>query len=268
MRHVPQVAHGLALTAVLAASCGPESRTGRERQAAQLGGSREVLRDKPIAWLPDGDRLVFQRVSELVSGDVVTPTCAATGLYTIRVNPTASQETQWRSGKVLCDILWHVDRGHLSPDSRSLLYANSFAGGRIERIDLEDLSIAIVAAQCLPIRGAPAWSPDGRLIAFVANCRAPQYPLLHLMNSDDSRIRPVGKADSVSDGSPSWSPSGRELVFTRVQRARQSDVMITDTLGAERKLIARGFSQRGVPGGIGSRTSPTIHNRSLHRRSG
>lgn len=45
----------------------------------------EVLRDKPIAWLADGKVLVVQRVSERVVGDVVTPTCSATALYTFSV---------------------------------------------------------------------------------------------------------------------------------------------------------------------------------------
>jgi Tol biopolymer transport system component len=51
----------------------------------------------------------------------------------------------------------------------------------------------------------PAWSPDGRRIAFRRGDE------LWVMNADGSAARPL---DGVAGGEPSWSPDGRRIAFT------------------------------------------------------
>jgi TolB protein len=56
----------------------------------------------------------------------------------------------------------------------------------------------------------PAWSPDGKRIAFVT-FRDGNYDI-HLMNADGSgRVNLT--AHSAQDTSPAWSPDGKRIAF-------------------------------------------------------
>lgn len=63
---------------------------------------------------------------------------------------------------------------------------------------------------------APAYSPDGRLIAFVADLDsvAATRPRIYLMRPDGSGVREL-TAGAQRDGHPSFSPDGRSIVFDR-----------------------------------------------------
>jgi Tol biopolymer transport system component len=54
---------------------------------------------------------------------------------------------------------------------------------------------------------SPAWSPDGRRLAFDAGTR------LAVMRSDGTGFRLLPQV-TVNDGEPAWSPDGRRLVLT------------------------------------------------------
>ena len=62
---------------------------------------------------------------------------------------------------------------------------------------------------------APAWSHDGRRIAFVRPIDTPgssRVCPLFVMNSDGSNVRPVGQANTDCSG-VSWGPGDRQIVF-------------------------------------------------------
>jgi len=58
---------------------------------------------------------------------------------------------------------------------------------------------------------APAWSPDGGYLAFVA-CRECTTSDLCVMNADGSGVTRVTE-DAALDGGPAWSPDGRTLAY-------------------------------------------------------
>jgi TolB protein len=58
----------------------------------------------------------------------------------------------------------------------------------------------------------PAWSPDGKLIAFASRRDGPTH--IFVMRADGSHIRQVTHGKSDDDG-PAWAPDQRRLAFSR-----------------------------------------------------
>ena len=85
----------------------------------------------------------------------------------------------------------------------------------------------------------PAWSPDGRRLAFASGDRGRLYGI-SVMNSDGTEVTPlttpVFAYDAVqsSDYSPAWSPNGKQLAFVRVSRdGITSDICVMNADGSE-----------------------------------
>jgi Tol biopolymer transport system component len=132
--------------------------------------------------------------------------------------------------------------------------------------------------------GAPAWSPDGRRIAYLI--RGPNYGFhIALVNADGSGQRRLTRpaADYERDRYQVWSPDGRRIAFERFDSDPNYAVYVVPTSGGrERRLTPRwgyGFTrpdwspggrlialthvQRGVvlimrPNGSGRRVLATI----------
>src|SRR6185436_19354078 len=58
----------------------------------------------------------------------------------------------------------------------------------------------------------PAWSPDGKTIAFASNRDDGVY-YVYLMNADGSDQRRLTDRTGVVELEPSWSPDGKEIAF-------------------------------------------------------
>jgi len=96
----------------------------------------------------------------------------------------------------------------------------------------------------------PAWSPDGRQIAFTSNQTDPTrfFPDVWVMNADGSNMRRLtdGPADCPNDpcgrGHPSWSPDGKRLAY---QAFAWIDVINSDGTG-HRRLWTKGNEATGA----------------------
>jgi TolB protein len=58
----------------------------------------------------------------------------------------------------------------------------------------------------------PAWSPDGRTIAFTKDMSDNNY--IYLMNTDGSNQRRLTHDNSENEEEAAWSPDGRKLIYT------------------------------------------------------
>jgi Tol biopolymer transport system component len=85
---------------------------------------------------------------------------------------------------------------------------------------------------------SPAWSPDGKWIAFVPG--APRKGLW-MMHSDGSKLHriTIGRGNP-SD--PSWSPNGKRIVF-----ADHQDIYVVRTNGSGLKRLTRASALEGAP---------------------
>ena len=74
---------------------------------------------------------------------------------------------------------------------------------------------------------APAWSPDGKLIAFTS--RRDGREQIYVMNADGTGLRRVSQSND-KDFSPTWSPDGNWIAFASF-RGGQTDVYMMDVRG-------------------------------------
>jgi TolB protein len=84
----------------------------------------------------------------------------------------------------------------------------------------------------------PAWSPDGRKIAFRSTRSGNRD--IYVMNADGSGKRNLTR-NAAWDSRPSWSPDGRKIAFVsnRDGRRLEAHVMNADGSG-QRRLTGRG----------------------------
>jgi TolB protein len=68
----------------------------------------------------------------------------------------------------------------------------------------------------------PAWSPDGKSIAFMEGAADGSTSQIMLMNADGTNQRAVFSDPSFQDILPSFSPDGTRLVFSRCSRPREA----------------------------------------------
>jgi Tol biopolymer transport system component len=59
--------------------------------------------------------------------------------------------------------------------------------------------------------GGPAWSPDGKRIAFTSN-RDGKFQI-YVMNADGSNVQRLTQSNA-NDTEPAWSPDGKRIVFS------------------------------------------------------
>jgi Tol biopolymer transport system component len=96
----------------------------------------------------------------------------------------------------------------------------------------------------------PAWSPDGRLIAFASD--RPAEREIYIMRADGSGLRQLTRTKPyVDDTQPRFSPDGRFVLFTSNRVAFSNyelfRVRVSDG-GGVRRLTFWGSGKDGAPG--------------------
>ncbi len=153
------------------------------------------------------------------------------------------------------------DQGTLSPDGKTLAFVSTRGGGTAN-IWLMDVASKkarnLTASRSGNFR--PAWSPDGKWIAFSSDrdtkpgafpgsWEQMQSTGIYLVAPDGTGLRRLTRKDGFA-GSPAWSPDGKRVVFYE-----------TDEVGA---YLAKGAGSRTEIASIdiatGARTAVTASN--------
>src|SRR5215204_2760000 len=78
---------------------------------------------------------------------------------------------------------------------------------------------------------APAWSPDGKRIAFVS-LRHDSFGEIYVMNADGGGVQRLTESDGI-DTSPTWSKDGKRIAFVSMRNDPFGDVYTMNDAGGD-----------------------------------
>jgi Tol biopolymer transport system component len=239
----------------------------RRRVPIAFGGEQNVLNYFPT-WSPDGTRLVFTR-------NVRTPGAdhrMRTDVYVVGLDGENLRRLT-TSGPSYA-ATW-------SPDGRRIAYlgvmgapGSSNVSIRLHVVDedgTDDRTLVAASREASAPRGhaliyTPAWSPDGRRIAFARSTRSQasgpaRVYEIWVIDADGTGLRrltrtaprklPSGGVVFADKMGPAWSPDGKQIAF--VSRPNLLQVMSADGRGLRTVFRARptgrfgGVSWQPVP---------------------
>lgn len=146
----------------------------------------------------------------------------------------------------------------LSPDGAMVAYTATLPDRLGTVILVQTTAQAVPRPLTLPPDGLsdrlPAWSPDGRSIAFSRRDGANECQIM-VAAANGGGERRVGVCDGLDDLGFDWTPDGRGLVFgSMTHQGRTTGIRILDLATGEWRSLAYGFDGRDLD--TGPRYSP------------
>jgi TolB protein len=180
-----------------------------------LGGNQQlVVRMSASAprWSPDGRRLAFAATSAAGGGSRIYVVASdGSGLRALTSPPRGANDS---------DPDWSPDGTHIVFDRRTpspIVTPPPPAplGPQLLLMDADGTNL-----RTLGTGRSPAWSPDGRAIAFVLDRSVGPASLrwVSLMRSDGTGRRRLTRSASQTEDNPDWSPDGRRVVYADAGR--------------------------------------------------
>jgi Tol biopolymer transport system component len=168
------------------------------------------------AWSPDGSRLAYVDNEDGHKRVFVRPVAGGAARP---LSPDSADESQpaWSAdGRKVA--LVRASAGSEGSDS-----AEALRQGDIWAVDVTSGTERKLVDSAF----SPAYSPDGRQLAFDASWGGPRR--IWIADANGANARPVTRVEGedVVDADPSWSPDGTKLVFRRTEQS-QTDIVVMD----------------------------------------
>jgi TolB protein len=203
--------------------------------------------DRSPAWSPDGKRIAFVRMDPAVdgSGEIYLANADGSGLTRLTSSPGNDLSPTWsKDGKRIAFV---SARGDASPST-----AGSQAWD-IYIMNADDGSNVIRVTDRFGADADPAWSPDGKQIAFISTRDAGDTDTsdLYVVTLDGLQVTRLTN-EGAQIGEPSWAPGGKQIAFTGGNlEANGTDVFVLTLDGLGLTRLTDGDNS---PGGDGSPT--------------
>jgi Tol biopolymer transport system component len=213
--------------------------------SGQLNLTRNPRWERSPIWSPDGRKIAFLRhfpafefgcgggPRACYPGEVYVMNADGSGQKRLTRNRGWDSQTAW------------------SPDGRKLAFVSSKRRGVLIHANQAGNDEVYVmnadgSAQRNLTRNAardilPAWSPDGRKLAFVRK-RAGNTEV-YVMNADGSAQRNLTR-NAAGDNSPAWSPDGRKIAFLS-DRDGNPEVYVMNADGTGQLNVTRSPANEG-----------------------
>jgi Tol biopolymer transport system component len=153
------------------------------------------------SWSPDGRSIAFTRMAGERSALFIIPSL---GGPEREVLSTARREGAWRCE---CAARW-------SPDGHSLVFVAPLGDScQLQVLSLDTFERRALTSPTLPLFDAlPAFSPDGRTVAFV-RYRNVSLGDIYLIPAEGGAPTRLTHDDARLWGSFAWTPDGKSIVF-------------------------------------------------------
>ncbi len=193
---------------------------------ASASGRGTLNRGNPGSATSDSDIFVLD-VDEFLRGE--------TKPRNLTNNPaTVDEDPDWSpDGKTIAYTRYGVNESHANATTTEIFLID--AQGKGERRRLTNNAEE---------ERAPAWSPDGRLMAYMCKDGG-QYFQVCVMNADGSGVRAL---TTKTGRSAAWSPDGQRILFHRTVKFGETEdeqIFSVNLLGQDEKQLTKGSSLSG-----------------------
>jgi Tol biopolymer transport system component len=223
--------------------------TGRPR-ITDIPKAPDGTQSSQPAWYPDMSRLLYRRTNG--------PPATRSDVWTMNLDGSDR-----RPLVVLPEDQFYPS---FSPDMKKVLFSSvAPPGGR--NLQVMDVATGVVTTlfdySVASYDSAPAWSPDGRQIAFESDLDGDRE--IFVMNADGTGVRQLTH-NALWDEGPAWSPDGTKLAFSSGADDLHLDIWTMDVDGTNLRQLTTypgrdespDWGVNPHPAGVGGSVAPTL----------
>ncbi len=160
----------------------------------------------PEIYLINLDGTGLQKITDIAEG-ACQPAWSPDGMRLVFVSPCSKNKETYRGSSL---VLMNADGSGITP------LLQPVPGGDYD----------------------PAWSPDGKKIAFTS-LRNSDFPQIYVLNLEDNSINLLATDPPRANSNPAWSPDGKQIVYV----GYDYQIRVMDADGSNRFLLARNSSE-------------------------